>query len=248
NFRLVSAPTADPGPAAWREELPHRPEVMLEDLDCFAHHRVVTEREDGLVRLRIIDLSGGASHRVDFPEPVYSVTPGNNREYDAVTFRYGYQSFTTPASVYDYDMTTRTAALLKRTEVLGGYDPTRYASLRLHATAADGTQVPISMVHARDVAPDGSAPLLLYGYGAYGLPLSAGFNSNRFSLLDRGMVFAIAHVRGGGELGKAWHDQGRMLHKPNTFTDFIACAEHLITSGWTRPERLAIQGGSAGGL
>ena len=248
NFRLVSTPVDDPQPSAWREELPHRADVMLEDLDCFARHLVVTEREDGLVRLRIVDLEAGAWHRIEFPEPVYTVTPAHNREYDALSFRYGYHSFTTPPSVYDYDMASRRPTLLKRTEVLGGYDPAGYASLRLHATAADGPRVPISLVHARSVAPDGSAPLLLYGYGAYGLPLSAGFNSNRFSLLDRGVVFAIAHVRGGGELGKAWHDHGRMGHKPNTFEDFIACAEHLIATGWTRPGRLAIQGGSAGGL
>jgi oligopeptidase B len=221
---------------------------MLEGLDCFANHLVVTEREDGLVRLRILDLGSGTSHRVAFPEPVYTAAPGTNREYDTPSFRYGYQSFTTPPSVYEVDMNTRVSTLLKRTEVLGGYDPSAYVSSRLHAVAPDGTRVPISIVRRRDVARDGAAPLLLHGYGAYGLPLSAGFNPNRFSLLDRGMVFAIAHVRGGGELGKTWHDRGRMLDKPNTFTDFIACAEHLIATGWTRADRLAIQGGSAGGL
>ena len=247
HFRMVSAPLDSPGTGSWREELAHRPEVMLEDLDCFEHHLVVTEREDGLVRLRIIDVTTGRSDRVEFPEPVYTAAPGVNREYGATTFRYNYQSFTTPPSVYEVELGTRATTLLKQTEVLGGYDPTAYVSLRLHATAPDGTSVPISLVHRRD-RPPGRSPLLLYGYGAYGMPLSAGFKSNRFSLLDRGLLFAMAHVRGGGELGKTWHDQGRMLNKPNTFSDFIACAEHLIEAGWTAPDRLAIHGGSAGGL
>jgi oligopeptidase B len=248
NFRLVSAPVETPGRAHWREELAHRPEVMLEDLDCFARHLVVQEREDGLVRLRIIRLESGESHRIEFPEPVYSAGPDTNREFDTTTFRYRYESFTTPASVYDYDLERRTATLRKRTEVLGGYDPSRYRLRRLHAVAPDGSRIPISLVERTDARANGPAPLLLYGYGAYGHPLSANFNSNRLSLLDRGMVFAIAHVRGGGELGKPWHDQGRMAHKRNSFLDFIACAETLVRDGWTRPDRLAIQGGSAGGL
>jgi len=248
NFRLVSVPVASPGKSGWREEVAHRPDVMLEDLDCFAHHLVLTEREDGLVRLRVTDLRTRDTHRIEFPEPVYSAGPGVNREFDTGLFRYGYQSFTTPQSVYDYDMAARTSTMLKRTEVLGGYDASRYESLRLHAVASDGTRIPISIVHRRGMTRDGSASMLLYGYGSYGSPLSASFNSNRFSLLDRGVVFAIAHVRGGGEMGKAWHDQGRMARKRNTFTDFIACAEHLVAEKWTRTDRLAIQGGSAGGL
>ena len=244
NFRVVEAPTAEPG--RWTELLAHREGVMLEGLDCFADHLVIQEREDGLVRLRVTDLGDGSSHRVEFPEPVYSAGVGTNREFATRRVRYTYQSFTTPPSTYDYDMGERASTLLKRQPVLGGYDPSRYESQQLHAVAADGTRIPISLVARRGVSRPG--PLLLYAYGAYGHPLSASFSSNRFSLLDRGAVFAIAHVRGGGEMGKTWHDFGRMRHKRNTFTDFIAAAEHLIAAGWTRSDRLAIQGGSAGGL
>jgi oligopeptidase B len=248
NFRLVSAPVASPGKEHWKEEIPHRPDVMLEDLDCFARHMVVQEREDGLVRFRVIDLADGSWHRIEFPEPVYTASPSSNRQFDTAEFRYSYQSFLTPQSVFDYDMKGRTSTLKKRTEVLGDFDPTRYESARLHATASDGTKIPISIVSRKGTRRDGSAPMLLYGYGSYGLPLSAGFNSNRLSLLDRGVVYAVAHVRGGGEMGKAWHDQGRMMNKRNTFTDFIACARHLVKEKWTSEDRLAISGGSAGGL
>ena len=242
NFRMVEAPLDRPGEDQWAETLPHRADVMLEELHCFADHAVVAELEDGLVRLRVIDLRDGAWHRIEFPEPVYSASVSTNRTFETTTLRYAYQSFTTPPSIYDYDMGARTATLRKRLEVLGGYDPERYEARRLHAIAPDGAAVPISLVSRKDLARP--AALLLYAYGAYGLPLSASFNSNRFSLLDRGVVFAIAHVRGGGELGKAWHDHGRMQHKKNTFTDFIAAAEHLVHAGWTRPDRLAIQGGT----
>ena len=248
NFRLVSAPVSSPGRAHWKEEIPHRAEVMLEDLDCFFHHLVIQEREDALVRFRIIDLRDQSWHRIEFPEPVYAAATGTNQEFETTEFRYVYQSFVTPASIYDYDMESRASTLRKRTEVLGDYDPSRYESLRLHAVAADGARIPISLVRRRDVRRDGSAPLLLYGYGSYGMPISASFNSNRLSLLDRGVIFAIAHVRGGGEMGKVWHDQGRMMQKMNTFTDFLACADLLQQQGWTRADRLAIHGGSAGGL
>ena len=246
NFRLARAPVGDPGFAHWSEVLAHRDDVMLEDLDCFQDHLVVEEREDGLVRLRVTELATGAWHRIEFPEPVYAASVGTNREFASRTLRYAYQSFTTPPSIYDYDMALRAPTLRKRTEVLGGYDASRYESLRLHAVAGDGARIPISLVFRKGLARP--APLLLYAYGAYGIPMSATFSSNRFSLLDRGVVFAIAHVRGGGEMGKVWHDQGRLEHKPNTFSDFIAVAEHLIHEGWTRSDRLAIHGGSAGGL
>src|SRR6185369_4315054 len=195
NFRLVEAPLNDL--TRWNEIVPHRPDVMLEEVDCFQDHVVIQEREDGLLRLRVITLADRSSHRVEFPEPVYSAALSTNREFATSAVRYAYQSFTTPPSTYDYDMERRTPTLLKRQEVLGGYDPARYESRRLHATAADGTLIPISLVCERGVARP--APLLLYTYGAYGLPLSATFSSHRFSLLDRGVVFAIAHVRGGGE-------------------------------------------------
>ncbi|HKA62114.1 MAG TPA: S9 family peptidase, partial [Methylomirabilota bacterium] len=248
NFRLVSAPVTDPGPSHWQEVVPHRTDVMLTGLTMFANHYVLGEREGGLPQLRITEFRGGASHRMAFPEPVYSAGFGVNAEYETGTFRYTYQSFVTPSSVYDYDMETRKATLLKQTEVLGGYDPSRYESQRLWATAKDGTRIPISLVYRKGTPRDGSAPMLLYGYGSYGSSQGATFSSNRFSLIDRGVVFAIAHIRGGGEMGKAWHDQGRMMHKKNTFTDFIAAAEHLVAEKYTSRDRLVIQGGSAGGL
>ena len=248
NFRVVTSPVTSPGPQVWKELLPCRPAVMVSGLDLFAGHAVVLEREDGLPRIRVIDLASGAQHRVDLPEPVYAVGPQNNAEFDTRVFRFGYQSFTTPQSVYDYDMATKERRLLKRTEVLGGYDPDRYQSERRYATASDGVKIPISLVYRKGFVPDGKSPLWLNGYGSYGAPSFATFNSNRFSLLDRGFVFAIAHIRGGGEMGKPWHDQGKMMSKKNTFTDFIAVAEQLITDRYTSQERLVIEGGSAGGL
>jgi oligopeptidase B len=246
NFRLVTAPVSDP--AQWTEVIPHRDDVMLEDLEVFADHYVVHERADGLARIRITDRATGTSHRVEFPEPTYDIAPEPNAEYVTRHYRFRYQSFVTPGSVYDYDIAARALVLLKRTEVLGGYDPSRYRSERLHATAPDGTRVPISLVAPVDAPRDGTSPLLLSGYGAYGHPYPVTFSSSRLSLLERGVSFAIAHVRGGGELGKRWHDEGRMLAKPNTFSDFIACAEHLVARGDCSPDRLVIEGGSAGGL
>ncbi len=248
NFRLVRAPVDDPRPERWTELLPHRPDVMLEDVDVFAGHYVAHERQDGLVRLRVTALADGAWHHVAFPEPAYEIDPEPNPEFATVRYRFRYESLVTPPSVYDYDMTGRELVLLKRTEVLGGYDPTRYRSERLHATAPDGTRVPVSLVRRADAPPAGPAPLLLAGYGAYGIPYPVTFSSARLSLLDRGVAFAIAHVRGGGELGKPWHDAGRMLNKRNTFADFIAVAEALVAGGYTRHDRLVIEGGSAGGL
>ena len=248
NFRVVTAPTADPGPENWKEVLPHRDDVMLAGLDLFQDHLVALEREDGLDRIRVLNLTTGDDHRIEFPEPVYTAWPSSNSEFRTTTFRYGYESFTTPSSYYDYDMDSRKATLLKRTEVLGGYDPTRYESHRLTATASDGTRIPISLLSRKGTALDGRNPLLLRGYGAYGSSESAEFNSNLFSLVDRGVVFALAHIRGGGEMGKKWHDSGRMMSKKNSFTDFIAVAEHLIAEKYTSKDRLAIEGGSAGGL
>jgi oligopeptidase B len=248
NFRLVSSPAEDPREENWREVIPHDPEVMLEDVDCFAGHYVVSARVGGLPRLRVTSLATGRSHDIRFPEPVYSAFASVNREFNTRTFRYTYQSFVTPLSVFDYDMDGRRSTLLKETEVLGGYDRRRYASERIHATAPDGVRVPISLVYRRGLRRDGRAPMLLYGYGSYGASSNVTFSSNRLSLLDRGVVYAIAHIRGGGELGKAWHDDGRMMRKMNTFTDFIAAAEHLVAQRYTARDRLAAQGGSAGGL
>ncbi|MGH9795116.1 MAG: S9 family peptidase [Candidatus Acidiferrales bacterium] len=255
NFRIVTAPVASPGRAQWSELVPHRADVMLEDMDLFANHMVVREREAnpehpgaGLPHLRVTDLRTGEWHRVTFPEPAYEVAPGANAEFDTRAFRYHYQSLVTPPSVFDYDMETRAATLLKQIEVLGGYDATQYATERIVATAPDGMRIPVSLVYRKGLVRDGAAPCLLYGYGSYGIPMPASFSSNRYSLVDRGFVFAVAHIRGGGELGKPWHDAGKMMNKRNTFSDFIACAEHLAREKYTSHERLAITGGSAGGL
>jgi oligopeptidase B len=248
NFRLVTAPVEDPPAERWTEQIGHREAVMLEELDLFAHHAVLHEREDGLVRLRVLDLEAGGSHHVVFPEPTYEVSADANAEFDVRAYRFRYQSLVTPASVYDYDMDTRALTLLKQTPVLGGYDPARYRSERRHAIAPDGTRVPISLVYRADGPPAADRPMLLAGYGAYGLPFPVTFSSNRLSLLDRGFSFAIAHVRGGGEGGKRWHDAGRLKNKPNTFTDFIAAADHLVAHHYAAHRRLVIEGGSAGGL
>jgi oligopeptidase B len=248
NFRLVVAPVGDPGRRSWRVLIPHREHVMLEDVDVFAHHYVVHEREDGLIRLRVTEVATGAFHHVAFPEPTYDVAPEPNTEFMTPVYRFRYQSLVTPPSVFDYDTARRTLTLLKQTEVLGGYDPARYRSERLYATADDGTRVPISLVARADTSRDGTSPMLLVGYGAYGIAYPASFSSNRLSLLDRGVTVAIAHVRGGGELGKRWHDAGRLHNKGRTFTDFIAATEELIARGYTAADRLVIEGGSAGGL
>ena len=248
NFRLVSAPVGSPSREHWREVVPHRSEVMLEGVDVFRDHYVLSEREDGLPQFRVARLLTGEVHRLAFPEPVYAAYPGPNPEFDTATFRYSYQSLVTPSSVFDYDLEGRESTLLKQTEVLGGYEAAHYRSERRHATAPDGVRIPLSIVYKEGLKRDGRAPLYLYGYGAYGFPLPIGFSSNRLSLLDRGVVMVYAHVRGGGDLGKRWHDDGRMMKKRNSFTDFIAAAEFLIAEDFTRAERLVIEGASAGGL
>ena len=253
-FRLVTTPVGNPGREFWHEVVPNRPEVMLAGVAAFESHLVLVEREGGLPYLRIVDLAanaGGlldASHRIEFSEPAYNASPGDNPEFDAAHVRFQYESFITPRSVFDYDVRTKERVLRKQQPVLGGYSASQYVSERLHATASDGTRVPVSIVYRRDTRRDGTSPLLLYGYGSYGISMPVNFSSNRLSLLDRGVIFGIAHIRGGGELGKPWHDAGRMKLKQNTFTDFIACAEHLIALRYTSSEKLAIQGGSAGGL
>jgi oligopeptidase B len=248
NFRLVSAPVTWPARENWTEVVPHRPEVMLEGVDFFQSFYVLLEREDALPRLRIADLVSGHSHSMEFPEPVYSVYPEQNAEYDTRVYRYGYESLVTPRSVFDYDIDARTSTLKKQTPVKGGYEAAAYRSERLHAVATDGTRIPISIVYKLPFEKNGQRPLFLAAYGSYGFPYPVNFSSNRLSLLNRGVVFAIAHIRGGGDMGKAWHDQGRMMAKKNTFTDFIAAAEHLVREGYTRSDRLVIEGGSAGGL
>ena len=247
NFKVVTAPLADPSPSNWKPFVPHRPEFNVAGLAVFRDFAVVSGREGGLPRLEVLDYQGG-SHRVEFPEPAYTVMGDRNPEFAATTYRLRYQSLVTPSSVYDYDPARRSLRLLKRTEVLGGYDPANYFSEWTHASATDGTQVPISLVYRKGTKLDGSSPLLLYGYGSYGSPMAVSFSSPRLSLLDRGVIYAQAHIRGGGDLGEPWHDQGKMMAKRNTFTDFIAVADHLVAKGYTSHQKLAIRGGSAGGL
>ena len=224
NFRLVAIPVNATGEENWKQLEAAREDVLLESVDCFANHYVLTERKNGLTRFRVKSVKTGESHYIVFPDPVYSAHLSNNVEWDTRHLRYVYESLTAPRSVYDYDMDTREASLLHRTVVLGGFDPSLYVSERVYATARDGARIPISLVYKKGLIKDGSAPLLLHGYGAYGSSYDVSFSSNRLSLLDRGWVVAIAHVRGGGELGMKWYDEGRMLRKMNTFNDFIASA------------------------
>jgi oligopeptidase B len=284
NFKLMSAPTDDPGRAQWTELLPHRPDVRLDDIDAFAGHLALSERAEGLERIRVLTLAGdggiATDHLIAMPEAVYSASIGGNAEFDTDTLRYRYTSLVSPPSAYDYDIATRASTLVKQQPVIG-YDRAQYESRRLWATAADGTEVPISLVYRRDLRRTGPvperqagsvperqagsvperqagsvperqagtpSPMLLYGYGSYEISIDPSFSSVRVSLLDRGVMFAIAHIRGGGELGRPWYEGGKLLHKTNTFTDFVACAEHLVREGYTAPDRLVARGGSAGGL
>jgi oligopeptidase B len=248
NFRVVTAPVSDPSEKNWKEFVAHRPLVKIEGVDMFADHAVIAEWENGLQQLEIVDFKTNKRHRIEFPEPVYSAGVGPNREFNTTVLRYGYQSLVTPFSVVDYDMNTRKGTVMKQTEVPGGFDKANYKSERVFATASDGTQIPMSVVYRRNVKRDGSAPMLLYGYGSYGISIPPSFSAGRLALLDRGVVYVIAHIRGGGELGEPWRDAGRMMTKMNTFTDFIACAEHLVNNKYASKDRLVIQGGSAGGL
>jgi oligopeptidase B len=248
NFKVVTCPVDDPDPGRWKEFLPHDPAILRQGVGLYKVHAVVAEREAGLPHVRVIDLRTGKQHRVEFPEPVYEVFGAGSPEFDTDTVYLAYTSLVTPRSVYEYDLNTRERKLLKRMEVLGGYDPEKYTSERIYAIAADGTKVPISLVYRKGLKKDGTAPLLLSGYGSYGATVPAVFNSNRLSLLDRGAVFAHAHIRGGSDLGRQWYDDGKLLNKKNTFTDFIACADHLVKEKYCSRDRLVIQGGSAGGL
>jgi oligopeptidase B len=248
NFRLVKTPVSHPRSANWQEVLPQRGNVMLDDTDFFKNYYVLGERENGLPQLRVVDLASGKSGRIDFPEPAYSSYPYVNREFDTSKFRYGYQSFITPRSVFEYDMATGKSTLLKQKEVPGGYDRARYAVEQIYAPAADGVKVPVSVVHLKGAKMDGKGPMYLTAYGSYGAPYDIRFDSDVFSLVDRGVVVAVAHIRGGGEMGKAWHDDGRMMHKKNTFADFVASAEYLVAQGYGSKDRLVIEGRSAGGL
>jgi oligopeptidase B len=248
NFKLMEAPEANPSRANWREVVPHRETVLLDGFDVFRDHLVLFERTNALRQIRIRNIRNGQEHTIDFPEPVYTASPGSNPEYNTSTLRFGFTSLVTPSSVYDYDMNTRQRTLKKQTEVLGGYDPSQYATERTWARAQDGTMVPVSLVYKKPLVRDGSRPMLLYAYGSYGSSTDPTFSIANLSLLDRGVVYAIAHIRGGQEMGRSWYDQGKMMNKRNTFTDFIAVAEHLVNERFTSRERLGIRGGSAGGL
>jgi oligopeptidase B len=248
NFRVVTAPVSDPGPANWKEFIPHKPDALLENLEVFKDYAVAYEQFQALNRFRVLHFSTGAWHEVTFPEPVYSAFGTGTPEFNTRMFRFSYQSMITPSSIYDYDLETRKRILLKRQEVLGGYKSRQYATERIWATARDGVKVPISIVYRKGFQRDGRAPLWLYGYGSYGYGESATFSSNNLALLDRGLAYAVAHIRGGNEMGEAWHEDGMLMKKKNTFTDFIDCAEYLIAQKWTSQNRLVIEGGSAGGL
>lgn len=248
NFRVVTAPDTDPQEKNWKELIAHRPDVKISGAEPFAKHLVLTEWENGLQEIEVVDLQTQQSRRIAFPEPVYAADLGQNYVFDTNIVRYNYQSLVTPSSVFDCDMNTLTSTLVKQTEVPGGFDRDNYVSERVFARVTDGTKIPISVVCRKGVKRDGSAPMLLYAYGSYGVSIPPTFSPSRLTLLDRGVVYAIAHVRGGGELGEPWRDAGRMMNKMNTFTDFIACAEYLEQEHYTSKDRLVIQGGSAGGM
>jgi oligopeptidase B len=248
NFRLMRTPVTQTAKANWLDIIPHRDSVLVEDFQVFKDYLVVTERKNGLIQIRIRPWFGAEEHYLDFGEPAYMAYLGDNYQLDTPVLRYVYTSMTTPTSVFDYNMETREKTLLKRDEVLGGFDSHNYVTERLYATANDGTKIPISIVYRKEVKKDGTNPLLLYGYGSYGLSTDAAFGALRVSLLDRGFVYAIAHIRGGQELGRWWYEDGKLLEKKNTFTDFIACAEELVREKYTNPAKLFADGASAGGL
>ena len=246
NFRLMRTPVSRPGRASWQDVIPHRPDVLLEDFEFFKDYLVVSERKDGLVQLRVRPWSGRNEYYLDFGEPAYLAYVSTNREFDTPLLRYVYTSLTTPSSTYDFDMRTRQKTLLKRDSILGSFDPANYVTERLYTTARDGARVPVSLVYRKGASRP--APLLLTGYGSYGASYDPEFSANQLSLVDRGFVFAIAHIRGGSEMGRAWYENGRQLHKKNTFNDFIDVADDLIRRGYTKSDRLFARGASAGGL
>jgi len=247
-FRLVRAPISDLDEKSWEEVIPYRKDVTVEGMDFFTNYSVVYEREKGLQKMRVTDMRSGTIHYIEFPDPVYTAYANVNKVFNTKIFRFSYQSLVQPASIFDYDLNTKERKLIKQQEVLGGYDPTQYQSKRIFAKAEDGTEVPISLVYKKGVKFDGNTPLHMTGYGAYGSPTQPTFSSSRLSYLDRGVIVALAHVRGGGDMGREWYDDGKLLKKKNTFTDFIACAEHLVKEKYTSKDKLTISGGSAGGL
>ncbi len=248
NYRIMEASLGSTTKAQWKEVIPHREDVFLEDMDVFSHYLVLTEKSNALPKLRVMDTEANEEHYIQFDEPAYVLSSATNPELDTEVLRYGYSSLTTPTSIYDYNMRTREQELKKRQKVVGGHNPEEYVTERLFALARDGKQIPISLVYKRGAKEDASTPLLLYAYGSYGNSMNPYFNSTRLSLLDRGFVYAIAHIRGGQEMGREWYEDGKMFNKKNTFTDYIDCADYLITEGYTSKDRLYGMGGSAGGL
>lgn len=248
NFKLVKTPISSPAKENWQTVIAHREDVLLSSVSAFADYLVISERKAGLPIIRVQKLATGEEQNIIFPEPTYAISLGSNPEFKTTKLRFNYTSLITPSSVFDYDMETQARELKKETEVMGDYDKNQYASEWILATASDGTSIPISIVYKKGIKKNGKNPLFLTGYGSYGASYPASFSSTRLSLLNRGVIIAIAHIRGGGEMGRKWYEDGKFLHKKNTFTDFIACAEHLIAQKWTSSEYLAISGGSAGGL
>jgi oligopeptidase B len=248
DFEIVTAPEEDIAKKNWRTFVPHRPGALIEQLDLFRDFAVVETMSEAVNHLRVFNFNTSQWHEIAFAEPVYAASPGSTPEFTSSTYRYNYQSFVTPPSVYDYSVGDSQSTLLKRQEVPGGYNPSHYTSERLWAVARDGTKVPISIVYRKGLVRDGKAPLFLYAYGSYGFSTAAGFNSSRLALLDRGMTYAIAHIRGGSEMGESWREDGMLMKKKNTFQDFVDCAEYLVKEKWTSADRLVIEGGSAGGL
>ena len=248
NFQVFTAPENDPNPKNWKVFIAHDKDVLVEDVDLFRDFAVSVEKSQALNRMRVLDFKSGKWTTIPFPEPVYAAFPGNTPEYDSTTYRYTYQSLITPSSVFDYDTTTGKSILRKQQEVPGGYDPAQYVSERQWVTVRDGAKVPLSIVYKKGFQRDGTRPLLLYAYGSYGFGMPATFSASRLVLLDRGLAFVIAHIRGGDDLGEQWHDDGKLMNKKNTFNDFIDCAEYLIREKWTSKQQLLIEGGSAGGL
>ncbi|WP_044220230.1 S9 family peptidase [Chitinophaga pinensis] len=248
NFRLMECGLEKTARENWKEVIAHRADVLLQGIELFRHHMVLSERKNGLTQLRVINSQTKEDHYLQFEEPAYVASVSINPEFDTKTLRYSYTSMQTPVSTYDYDMDTKKTELRKRQEVLGGYDPKNYVTERLYVTARDGVKVPVSLVYKKGFEKNGKMPLLLYGYGSYGYSIEPGFNSNRLSLLDRGFAYAIAHIRGGEEMGRQWYEDGKLFRKMNTFNDFIDCAEYLVKAHYTDSSHLYAMGGSAGGL
>jgi len=248
NFKLMETPVNRTSKKYWKEVIPHRDSVMLTGMDLFKDYMVIYERKDGLRQIRVTDFNTGEAHNIEFEEPVYAVYGSKNPDFKSHVLRFTYMSLVTPRSVYDYNMKTRDRELKKQKEVLGDYNPEDYQSERIYATASDGAQIPVSLVYKKGMKKNGNNPFYLYGYGAYGMNMDAWFSSNRLSMLNRGFIFALAHVRGSSTMGRAWYEDGKLMNKKNSFTDFIAVAEHLIDEKYTSQDKLVIGGGSAGGL